>query len=302
MSHVVVAYPGNEALAASLATATGASVVRLEHREFPDGEIYLRVDGGVDGKSVIVACGLERANGKALGTYLLASTLRDLGARRIVLAAPYLGYMRQDRSFRAGEGVSARYFANFLSTFLDGLVTVDPHLHRIGDLADVYSIPTRTVAAAPAISSWIAQNIDAPILIGPDSESKQWVSEVATGARCPFVVLAKKRHGDRDVEITVPNLGKPTDRTPVLVDDIVSTARTMIVATRHVIQAGHRPPVCVGVHAIFAGSAYEELKNAGAAQIVTCNTIPHPTNAIDVHPAFAHAVLEMSRLPAGQPN
>ena len=75
-------------------------------------------------------------NEKAMGLFLLASTLRDLGAKRILLAAPYLGYMRQDRTFLDGEGVSARYFSRFLSSFLDGLVTVDPHLHRIRRLED----------------------------------------------------------------------------------------------------------------------------------------------------------------------
>lgn len=293
MSHVVIAYPGNEALAAHLAAVAGAQFMPLEHRQFPDGEIYLRVDGDVSAKAVVIACGLEQPNGKAIGVYLLASTLRDLGARKIVLAAPYLGYMRQDRRFREGEGVSARYFARFLSGFLDGLVTVDPHLHRIHDLNEVYSVPARTVAAASAISAWIAGNVDAPFLIGPDSESEQWVSEVAKGAQCPFAVLEKTRRGDRSVEVSVPDLTAFRDRTPVLIDDIISTARTMIAATRRILASGHRAPVCVGVHGIFADTANKDLKDAGAAAIVTCNTIPHATNAIDVHPAIAQAVSQL---------
>ncbi|MEQ1866171.1 MAG: ribose-phosphate pyrophosphokinase [Micropepsaceae bacterium] len=294
MPSVVIAYPGNEDLAQSLATQSGAELVPLEFRHFPDGEIYLRVAGDVGGKTAIIACGLERPNEKAIGLYLLASTLRELGARRILLAAPYLGYMRQDRSFHPGEGMSARYFAQFLSSFLDGLVTVDPHLHRIHDLQEVYTVPTRVVAAAPAISSWVASNVEAPVLIGPDSESEQWVSQVAQGAKCPFVVLEKKRFGDRSVEVSVPDPGQLRDRTPVLIDDIISTAKTMIAAVEHVVGAGLRPPVCVGVHAIFAGSAYGDLSRAGAARIVTCNTVPHPTNAIDVHTAVVRAVAELA--------
>jgi len=295
VSHAILAYPGNEALARSLADRAGGEVVPLEFRHFPDGETYLRVKGVVAGRTVVVACGLDGPNEKAMGLFLLASTLRDLGAKRILLAAPYLGYMRQDRPFLDGEGVSARYFSRFLSTFLDGLVTVDPHLHRIRRLEDVYTIPAKVVAAAPAISAWLAGNVNRPVLIGPDAESEQWVSQVAAGAQCPFIVLEKKRHGDHNVEVSVPDTGALRGRTPVLIDDIISTARTMIAATERIVSGGLGQPVCVGVHAIFAGAAYDDLVRAGAVRIVTCNSVPHPTNAIDIHPAIAQQIGEMLR-------
>jgi ribose-phosphate pyrophosphokinase len=56
---------------------------------------------------------------------------------------------------------------------------------------------------------------------------------------------------------------------------------------------GSPPPVCVGIHAVLAGEALAELGAAGAARVVTCNTIAHPTNAIDVHPALTAAVRDM---------
>jgi ribose-phosphate pyrophosphokinase len=203
--------------------------------------------------------------------------------------------LRQDQVFREGEGVTARYFAQLLSGFLDGLVTVDPHLHRIHDLAEVYSIPARVVASAPAIAAWIAGHVEAPVVVGPDVESEQWASDVARRAGCPFVLAQKTRRGDRSVEVVVPDLGSWRDRTPVLIDDIISTAKTMIAAVQHVRETASRPPVCAGVHAVFAQDAYAELLAAGPAQIVTCNTIPHETNAIDVQPAIAQAVQDLLR-------
>ena len=293
MPRTFLAYPGNDELTRNLAATLDGEIVPIEFRNFPDGEIYLRVAGSVAGKDAIIACSLDRPNEKTVGLFLLASTLRELGARRVVAVAPYLGYMRQDRAFHEGEGVSARYFARFLSSFLDGLVAVDPHLHRIHKLEEVYSIPTHVAAAAPAISTWVQKNVDAPFLIGPDSESEQWVSEVARGAGCPFIVLEKKRFGDRNVEVSVPDAGRLQGRTPVLIDDIISTARTMIAATVHLAKAGLQPPVCVGVHAIFAGNSYRELAAAGVTRIVTCNTIPHPTNVIDVHQLIAQRLTEL---------
>ncbi len=142
-------------------------------------------------------------------------------------------------------------------------------------------------AAAGEISEWVRNNVRDPVIVGPDSESEQWVSEVAQMAGAPFVVLEKTRRGDRDVSVSPIELDGPhRDRTPVLVDDIISTARTMIETVHRLRELDIAAPVCIGVHAIFAGDAYDELMGAGAARVVTCNTIPHPTNGIDVSGLF----------------
>jgi len=119
-------------------------------------------------------------------------------------------------------------------------------------------------------------------LIGPDGESRQWVSEVAKDAGVPFIVLNKIRNGDRDVEVSVPQIEEYKNHTPVLVDDIISTALTMIKAVQLLKLAGMKPPICIGVHAVFAPGAFEALKQSGVKEIVTCNTIPHESNKIDV--------------------
>ena len=197
------------------------------------------------------------------------------------LVVPYLAYMRQDRRFQPGEAITSTYFARTLDRWFDWLVTIDPHLHRRGSLSEIYSIPATVLHAAPSISTWIKDTIRRPVLIGPDSESEQWVAAVADDVGAPFVVLEKTRRGDRDVEVSVPQVERWRDHTPVLVDDIISTARTMIQTAGHLKAAGLAPPICIGVHAVFAEDAYEAL-HAEAGQIVTCNTIPHASNAINI--------------------
>jgi ribose-phosphate pyrophosphokinase len=59
-------------------------------------------------------------------------------------------------------------------------------------------------------------------------------------------------------------------------------------------RAGMRPPVCIAVHGIFAGQAYQDLLTAGASRVVTTNTIPHESNAIDVTGLLADAVAGMA--------
>jgi ribose-phosphate pyrophosphokinase len=294
MSAVLFALPGAEALAARLAPAIGADQGAAEMRRFPDGEVYVRLDSEVARRPTVLAAAMERPDDKVLPLMMAAGAARELGASRVLLVAPYLPYMRQDRRFKRGEGVTSTYFARFLSAQVDALVTVDPHLHRRTSLAEIYSIPTVVVHAAPVISRWILEQVERPVLVGPDEESAQWVGAVATAAEAPFTVLRKERRGDRDVAVSVPDVERWAGHTPVLVDDIVSTARTMVATVGHLLRAGMRPPICVGVHAVFAGAGYEELIAAGAGRVVTCNTIAHASNAIDVTPLLADAIQTLS--------
>ncbi len=232
---ILFALPGNEALAPCLAEGLGSELGEIEVRHFPDGESYVRFGNEVEGRPIVLLATLDRPNDKVLALIFAAMAAREQGARSIGLIAPYLAYMRQDRRFRPGESVTSRHFAKLVSGAFDWLVTVDPHLHRYKALSEIYSIPATTVASAPLLAEWIKHNVTDAVLIGPDEESRQWVAEVARDAGgAPFTVLNKIRRGDRDVDVSLPNKKILEGRTPVLVDDIVSTAGTMAEAVRHV--------------------------------------------------------------------
>jgi ribose-phosphate pyrophosphokinase len=72
-----------------------------------------------------------------------------------------------------------------------------------------------------------------------------------------FIILNKIRHGDHDVEISIPNVDRYKEHIPILVDDIISTGRTMIETITHLKNAGMNPYLHY-VHAVFAKNAYQE--------------------------------------------
>jgi ribose-phosphate pyrophosphokinase len=270
-----------------LSAQTGIDIGELEMHRFPDGESYVRVDSSVKDKKVVLVCTLNMPDEKLLPLYFLSENLKEMGALSVSLVAPYLSYMRQDKAFHPGEAVTSGYFAAFVSSFVDRLITVEPHLHRRSSLSEIYSCPAETIHADELISDWIRNHVKDPLLIGPDKESEQWVSAVAKDAGAPWIVLEKERKGDSDVVVSVPHTEKYRFYTPVLVDDIISTAHTMIETLKHLEKAGMRPAVCLGVHAVFAGDAYGNLMKAGAGNVVSCNTILHASNGIDISPLIS---------------
>ena len=286
---ILIPFPEMKLLAETLAPAMGAEMRALDWHHFPDGESLMTLPGDLDGADVALLATLRNPDHLALPLRFASATAREIGARRVGLIAPYLGYMRQDRRFEAGQAVSARLFAQFLGESFDWLVTVDPHLHRIARLEEVFPIPAVRAVSAPLLANWIKTNRPDAVLLGPDSESQQWVAEVARLAGRPYEVLRKVRTGDRQVEVSVPESAVLRDGTPVILDDIASSGRTLVRTIERLVAAGTRAPVCLVIHAVFAGSAHDDILAAGAARIITTDTIPHPSNAIGIADVLAEA-------------
>lgn len=290
MKPLLYVFPDDEAFADNLVPHLDVERAAFEWRRFPDRESLITLQGACNGRAVVVLCTLTDADVKTLPLYFLATTARELGAKRVGLVAPYLAYMRQDERFHSGQSRSAYSYAELLSTTFDWLVTVDPHLHRIASLDQIYSIPTNAVSAMPAIAEWIRASVREPVLIGPDAESSQWVDVVARMLGAPSIILQKVRHGDRHVEVSDLDPALVRERTPIVLDDIASSGRTFVEVLKKLSAAGINGATCVAVHALFADSADETLIAAGAGRVISTNTVPHETNAIDVAPAVAAAI------------
>lgn len=293
MKLVLLPFPDQRLFAASMATSLEASVGRLDWRHFPDGESLVTVEDKLAGYEVAIIATLRNPDSISLAMRFAAATAREFGARSVGLVAPYLAYMRQDKRFNPGEAISAPLFAQFLEQSFDWLVTADPHLHRNPNLADLYRIPVRRVVAAPAVAGWIETNVRDAILIGPDVESEQWVSDIARRARVPYQVLNKTRRGDRNVTVSMPTLDVYRQRTPVIIDDIVSSGHTLVETVHNIKQLGFGRIICVVIHPVFAEGALEQIVGAGAGQVVSSDSITHPTNGFSIAGLLASAVDEL---------
>ncbi|WP_036217764.1 ribose-phosphate pyrophosphokinase [Marinospirillum minutulum] len=279
-------------LAPKLVRLLNAEAGALEYRQFPDGESYLRLLSQAAGRDCLLVCSLYNPNPRFLPLIFVAETLKELGAKRVALVAPYLGYMRQDKRFKTGESITSRHFASLISRSFDFLITADPHLHRYQSLDEIYGIPSRVMSSVSSIAQWLEENTTKPLLLGPDSESEQWVAEVAELAKAPFEILEKVRSGDLDVAVSVPQVDAYKEHTPVLIDDIISSGRTLLSTLEHLKKAGMKPAVCIGTHGLFAAKAWELLKESHTKAVITSNSVPHPSNALDLSPTLAKGLQE----------
>jgi len=277
---------------ALIARGLFADIGTHSSRQFPDGETYLRISQSVKGRHCLVIADLSHPNHKYLPLIFLLETLRDLGAEQVGLVVPYLSYMRQDRRFIDGEAITSRIFARDLSCHIDWLVTVDPHLHRYHSLDEIYSVPSHVVQGAPALAQWLKDQNDL-LLVGPDSESEQWVAGISNFSQHPFIIGEKHRFGDRHVEVNLPDISMFNDRTAVIIDDVISSGQTILECIKTLTSKGVTNIQCVAIHGIFANGADQTLINAGLKQLATTNTIPHSSNTIDITPLLIDPINDM---------
>jgi ribose-phosphate pyrophosphokinase len=290
MKTAVIGGSDSQAIAKSVARKLKAKYSELQLSNFPDGELRVRIADDVTGKHVVLINGLmPNPNKNIIESVFAIHTAKQLGAAKVTLVAPYLAYMRQDKMFRPGECISARVMARMLDC-ADQIIAIDPHLHRIKRLQDIFRAKAKSISADNAIAQYISKHYPNAIIIGPDIESSQWAKTIADSIGQESMILLKKRYSATKVRIIVH--GEPArfkNRDVVIVDDIISTGHTMFEPIRQLKKFGAKKITCIGIHGVFVENALQKLKKMGA-QVITTNTIPNPAAKIDVSGIIAGAL------------
>ncbi len=286
---MILAFPDYLSQAQRLADRLDVALAEVSLHHFPDGESLVRLPPALP-EHLIICRSLNQPNDKLVELLLCAATARELGAKRLTLVAPYLSYMRQDIANRPGEAVSQRIIGKLLAELFDDVLTVDPHLHRISALTQAIPIKNAiSLTAADEIGIFLKTQFSHALLLGPDSESKQWVGAIASNIGFDYAIAQKKRLGDKQVEMSLPD-GDYRNKPVVIVDDMASTGRTLAKATGLLQAAGCNDIYAVVTHALFCDDAYAHSLNAGVKTIWTTDSIDHPSSCIKLDRLLAGAI------------
>jgi ribose-phosphate pyrophosphokinase len=290
MKNIVIGGSNSKLLAKHVAKRIRAPYSELIVDHFPDGEIRLRYRDDVNGRHVIIVNSLmPQPNENLMEAVFAIHTARDLGAKKITMVAPYLAYMRQDKRFHPGECVSSHVMAKLLSA-ADHVIGIDPHLHRIRKLQQIFDCKATSLTADPVFSDYIQKTHPSAIIIGPDWESSQWAKSIADRIGHESIILSKKRYSSTLVRTIIHAEPKHfKGRDVVIVDDIISTGNTMIEPIKQLKKFGAKKITCVTVHGVFTKNALGRLRKLGVG-VISTNTIQNPVSKIDIAPLIADAL------------
>jgi len=287
---IVLGFPDYSEQGSNLAVALDTRYAEVNVHHFPDGECKLTLPTDLP-RHIVVCRSLHEPNSKLIELYLLANALRSQHCEKLTLVAPYLCYMRQDKAFSPGEVISQQWIGQFLGALYDEVITVDPHLHRVNNIELV--IHTRRASALSAsrlIGDYIAQKLKAPVIMGPDEESLQWVKRVAEPYGFEFCVAQKTRKTDSDVSINLPDINL-RHRDIVLVDDVASTGNTLFETATLLAAQAPSSIFCAITHALFVEEAYPRLMGLGVKDVWSTDSISHISNKISLATLLADDII-----------
>ncbi len=287
---IVIACSHGRHLAKNIAWKAHVSYAELFVEKFPDHELHIKLPFRVKGKKIILVQSFYHDVDSCLMEVMFAaSTAKEMGASSVSLMAPFFPYMRQDKMFTPGEVNSIHTLGKILSTILDEIYILDPHLHREKTLGHIFSIPAHRLTANPLIGEYIKHHVKKALIVGPDWESYKWARRTAELIGCESTILLKDRHSARRVDVKFQGKVEVKGKNIVLVDDMISTGNTLIKTIIALKKLGVEKVTCIGVHGIFVEHALEKLKKTGA-KVVTSNSLPNVTGKIDVASLFAEKI------------
>lgn len=264
----------NLPLAQKIASQLNLKLSKLEIHIFPDQEKRIRVlDKVVDEDCVVVQPTSPPANDHYMELFFIIDALKRSGARNITAVIPYLGYQRQDHVFRDGEAVSLEVVVETLqSTGVSKIITFDLHSIKIPELFKVQLVH---LSALPLFAEKIQK--DDSILVSPDMGGIRRIKEVAEmKGNMPFAVIEK----DRDLETgeveAVDLEGNVKGKTAIIVDDMISTGKTIVEASKLLLDRGARKVFVFATHPVFSEDAPAILQNSSVEKVFVCDTIDVP--------------------------
>jgi len=260
----------------------------MEVKDFPDGEMYVRVDTGVEGEDCVVIQSTSRPQGRNLFELLaVLETLKDLGAGKVSAVVPYYGYGRQDRRFMEGECITSKVIAEHVQLHCDEFYTVNVHKEAV---MDFFRIPAHNLDAAAILGTYFKEmDLEDPIVVGPDMGAEEMAEKVGAILDCDWDCLEKKRLGPGQVEMK-PKGVETAGKDIVIVDDIIDSGGTMLTALK-TLKAKHASSVSIAcIHPVLTGNIITRLYAAGARTVAATDTIPSQISEISVAPLIADAL------------
>lgn len=240
---------------------------------FPDGELIVKVEEDVRGRDCFVmqpSC--HPVNAHLMELFIWIDCLRRASASRVTAVVPYFGYARQDRKDEGRTPITAKLVANLLERAgADRVVSVDLHAAQVQGFFD---IPVDHLSASPVLLKWFKSlKLENRVFVSPDVGNVKRAQVYANLLGGDFSIIDKRRKSGFETQVA-HIIGDVKDKNVLMVDDMITTASTVVKACTILKDHGAKEIYIAATHAVFAPPAMERLAGAPFTKLAVTDTIP----------------------------
>src|SRR3954451_19525746 len=268
----------NPALAERIAHCLGDPLGKIDLRYFPDGENFVRIEEDVRGRDIfLVQPTCPPVNENLMELLIMIDSFKRASAARISAVLPYYGYARQDRKDVGRVPITAKLVADLITrSGADRVIALDLHAAQIQGFFD---IPVDHLQAAPVINDYV-RSLDIPprdfVVLCPDEGNVKRVLRYQKKLGGSIAIVDKRRISGSETK-QVNLIGGPLEgKVAVILDDMISTAGTLVGAAEVAMRFGARAVYACATHGVFAGEAVERLRRSPLKQILITDSVPVP--------------------------
>lgn len=291
----------NRVLAERVASYIGIRLGEITVGHFADGEINVRIEETVRGHDVFViqpTC--PPVNENLMELLIMIDAFRRASANTIAVVIPYYGYARQDRKARGRDPITAKLVANLITVAgATRVMTVDLHADQVQGFFD---IPVDNLWSFPAFLEAFRRDgllDNDAVIVSPDVGGVKRARQIAEKVGLPLAILDKRRPKDNVAEV-LNIIGDVRDKTAIIVDDIVDTARSLVEGANAIREAGARRVVACVTHPVLSAGSVERIEESAIEKIYVSDTIYHQNlprkfQVVSVAPLLGEAIIRVRK-------
>ena len=273
--------PASTRLGEKICSLAGLEKICFSFKQFPDGELYVRLLDDVTGVDALIIQSLSPPQDRNLMLLLqLISAFKMNDGGEALVLIPYMAYARQDKRFLPGEPVSAHLVARLIEAAgADRVALVEVHsdIAAKGFRKSVLIEATRSFA-----EYYLSSGFEKAYVVAPDRNATPRARRLAEAIEGEVGWVEKTRDKETGFVTSTEGVLNPAGRKTILIDDIISTGGTIIEAIRLLKSKGASKISVACVHGIFVGNAYERIMDAGASGILSSDTVETQYSNISV--------------------
>lgn len=261
----------NPGLARAICSYLQVDPGEVEVGRFSDGEIAVKINENIRGCDIFIVQPTAAPADNLLEFLIMIDAARRASANRVTAVLPYFGYARQDRKDQPRVPISAKLVANLITVAgTDRVLTMDLHSSQIQGFFD---IPFDHLFAAPVLIDYFrAKELPNLTVAAPDAGSIKMARAYAKRLNASLVMVDKRRTRKDDVEV-MSLIGDVEDRTVVILDDVISTGKTLARAARALKEHGAREVIAGATHAAFSSETKKHLGEAPISEVVVTDSL-----------------------------